>query len=139
VFRASGASQLASGHRWGYFPGISAAWIISNEKFFKSNHLVSEMKIRGGWGQSGNINGVREYSSFGLLGDDHGTLQNYINTDLTWETTTDLNIGLDLGIANNRARLTVDTFKKITTNLFNSITVYNIPYFYNGGKLEIKE
>jgi TonB-linked SusC/RagA family outer membrane protein len=138
VFRASGASQLASGHKWGYFPGVSAAWIISNEEFLRNSSSVSELKLRGGWGQSGNINGVSEYSSFGLLGDDHGTLQNYINTDLTWETTSDMNIGLDIGIISNRVRLTVDAFKKITTNLFNNITVFNIPYFYNGGKLENK-
>jgi TonB-linked SusC/RagA family outer membrane protein len=138
VFRASGASQLASGHKWGYFLGVSAAWIISSEEFLKNSSSISELKLRGGWGQSGNINGVSEYSSFGLLGDDHGTLQNYINTDLTWETTSDFNMGLDIGIVSNRVRLTVDAFKKVTTNLFNNITVFNIPYFYNGGKLENK-
>ncbi len=138
VFRASGASQLATGQKWGYFPGVSAAWIISSEDFLRNTTSISELKLRGGWGQSGNINGVSEYSSFGLLGDDHGTLQNYINTDLTWETTSDFNIGLDLGIVNNRIRFNVDAFKKITTNLFNDIRVFNIPYFYNGGKLENK-
>lgn len=138
VFRASGASQLAKGNKWGYFPGVSAAWIISNEDFLKNSSKISELKLRGGWGQTGNISGVTEYSSYGLLGDDHGTLQNYKNTDLTWETTTDLNIGLDVGIINNRIKLTADAFKKITTNLFNDITVANIPYYYNGGKLENK-
>ena len=138
VFRASGASQLAKGHKWGYFPGISAAWIISNEDFLKSNNAISELKLRGGWGQSGNINGVSEYSSFGLLGDDFGTLQNYINTDLTWETTSDFNMGVDFGMLKNRIKLTVDVFQKTTSNLFNKITVFNIPYLYNGGKLENK-
>ena len=138
VFRASGASQLAKGHKWGYFPGISAAWIISNEDFLKNNNAISELKLRGGWGQSGNINGVSEYSSFGLLGDDFGTLQNYINTDLTWETTSDFNMGVDFGMLKNRIKLTVDVFQKTTSNLFNKITVFNIPYLYNGGKLENK-
>ena len=138
VFRASGASQLAKGHKWGYFPGISAAWIISNEDFLKNRNFISELKLRGGWGQSGNINGVSEYSSFGLLGDDHGTLQHYINTDLTWETTSDFNMGLDLGVLNNRVKLNLDAFRKTTSNLFNNISVFNIPYLYNGGKLENK-
>lgn len=136
VFRASGASQLAPGNKWGYFPGFSAAWIISNEDFLKDNTSISELKLRGGWGQAGNINGVREYSSFGLRGDDQGSLQNYVNTELTWETTTDLNIGLDVGLINNRIKLTVDVFKKETNNLFNDISIFNIPYFYNGGKLQ---
>ena len=138
VFRASGASQLAKGHKWGCFPGISAAWIISNEDFLKNRNFISELKLRGGWGQSGNINGVSEYSSFGLLGDDFGTLQNYINTDLTWETTSDFNMGVDFGMLKNRIKLTVDVFQKTTSNLFNKITVFNIPYLYNGGKLENK-
>jgi len=138
VYRNSGASQLAKNHKWGYFPGVSAAWIVSNENILKNNSIISELKIRGGWGQSGNINGVSEYSSFGLLGDDHGTLQNYINTDLTWETTSDFNVGLDLSLLNNRVRLNLDAFKKITSNLFNNVSVFNIPYLYNGGKLENK-
>ncbi len=138
VFRASGASQLAKGHKWGYFPGISAAWIISNENLLKNHHTISELKLRGGWGQSGNINGVSDYSSFGLLGDDHGTLQHYINTDLTWETTSDFNMGLDLGLLNNWVKLNLDVFLKTTSNLFNNISVFNIPYLYNGGKLENK-
>ncbi|PWA03975.1 SusC/RagA family TonB-linked outer membrane protein [Flavobacterium psychrotolerans] len=138
VFRASGASQLAEGHKWGYFPGVSAAWIISNEEFLKSSSSISELKLRGGWGQAGNISGVSDYSSFGLLGDDHGTVQNYKNIELTWETTTDLNVGLDIGILNNRVRLTADAFQKTTHNLFNDIRISNVPYYYNGGELQNK-
>lgn len=138
VFRASGASQLAKGQKWGYFPGVSAAWIISNEEFLRSSSSISELKLRGGWGQAGNINNVSEYSSFALRGDDQGTLQNYLNENLTWETTTDLNIGLDLGIFNNRVKVTVDVFKKTTTDLFQNLRIFDIPYFYNSGKLENK-
>ena len=59
-----------------------------------------------------------------------------MNKELTWETTTDLNIGLDVGLINNRVKLAVDVFKKETNNLFNDISIFNIPYFYNGGKLQ---
>ncbi|MEY2692615.1 MAG: hypothetical protein RIT03_1005 [Bacteroidota bacterium] len=138
VVRASGASQLAKGEKWGYFPGVSAAWIVSNEDFFSKINTISELKIRGGWGQTGNISGIGYYSSFGLLGDDHGTLQNYRNDNLTWETTTDINLGLDLALFSNRLRATVDVFKRLTHNLFNDIDVFNTPYYYNGGKLENK-
>ena len=138
VFRSSGASQLAKQHKWGYFPGVSAAWIVSNESFLKNSNSISEVKLRGGWGQSGNISSVSEYSSFALLGDDHGTLQNYVNSDLTWETTSDLNVGLDLGFLNNRIKINLDAFQKTTSNLFNDIRIYDIPYLYNGGKIENK-
>ncbi len=138
VVRASGASQLAKGNKWGYFPGVSAAWIVSNEDFLSTNTLISEFKIRGGWGQTGNISGIGYYSSFGLLGDDHGTLQNYRNDNLTWETTTDLNLGADLGFFSNRIKATVDVFRRLTHNLFNDIQVFDTPYYYNGGKLENK-
>lgn len=138
VFRASGASQLATSEKWGYFPGVSLAWIISNEDFLKESKIISELKLRGGWGKAGNISGIDYYSSFGLKGDDHGPLQNYVNADLTWETTTDLNIGVDLGIFNNRAKISVDLFKKETVDLFNNIKIFDIPYYYNGGKIENK-
>jgi TonB-linked SusC/RagA family outer membrane protein len=138
VFRASGASQLASGKKWGYFPGISAAWIISNENFLKNITMISELKIRGGWGQTGNISGVDYYSSYGLLGDDHGTLQNYLNTDLTWETTTDINIGLDVALLKNRIKLAADIYQKTTTDLINKIYISGIAYTYNAGKLQNK-
>lgn len=136
VFRASGASQLAKGNKWGYFPGISAAWIVSNEEFLKKISSISELKLRFGWGQAGNINNVSDYSSFGLRNDDQGTQRNYVNDDLTWETTTEYNLGLDVGVLNDRVKLSVDAFKKITSNLFQDLPIFNIPYFYNSGKLE---
>ena len=142
VFRASGASQLATSHKWGYFPGVSAAWIVSNENFLKDSKSVSELKIRGGWGQSGNINGIDYYSSFLLRGDDHGGQQNYGNPDLTWETTNDLNLGIDLGFVNNRIKLTIDGFKKTTNHLLFNINPGDVvggPLLtYNAGKLENK-
>lgn len=136
VFRATGASQLAANNKWGIFPGVSTAWIISNEKFLKDNNAVSELKLRLGWGQTGNISGVGPYSSYGLLGDDGGNLLNYINTDLSWETTTDLNLGLDFGFINNRIKLTADAFRKTTTDLINTIVIEGANYVYNAGKMK---
>ncbi len=138
VFRASGASQLAQNHKWGYFPGVSAAWIISSEDFLKNSKSISELKLRGGWGKTGNVSGIGAYSSYALLGDDHGTLQNYLNSDLTWETTTDIGIGLDVGVINNRVKFTFDAFQKTTSNLINVIPISGINYTYNAGKLENK-
>lgn len=140
VMRASGASQLAPGHKWGYFPGVSAAWIVSNENFLKESKYISEFKIRGGWGQSGNISSINEYSSYGLLWDDHGAQSNYVNFDLTWETTTDKSVGIDVGILNNRVKFTVDAFQKLTNNLIYDINFpgLNPKYTYNAGEIENK-
>jgi len=140
VFRASGASQLAPGHKWGYFPGVSAAWIISNEDFLKNSNLVTELKLRGGWGQTGNISAIREYSAFATLplNSNSQNAEFYDNNDLTWETTTDLNIGLDLGIINNRVKLSVDVFKKTTTDLIQDISINGQRFVTNTGILENK-
>jgi len=137
VLRASGASQLASGNKWGYFPGVSAAWIISNENFLKNNKTVSELKLRGGWGQSGNISGIGPYSQYSLVNSRSEIVQRE-NTDLTWETSTDLNVGLDVGLVNNRIKFTVDAFDKKTTNLIQNIDFPSLPgtaYTYNAGEI----
>lgn len=140
VYRASGSSQLAPNHKWGYFPGVSAAWIVSNEDFFTSNNTISELKIRGGWGKTGNISGLGEYAYYSLLpvGSISTNPVNYENKDLSWETTTDINLGLDLGLANDRIRITVDAFKKKTINLLNNIQISGVNYLYNAGELENK-
>ena len=137
VFRASGASQLAENNKWGFFPGISGAWIISNENFLEDNKTITELKLRVGWGQTGNISGVDPYSSYGLL-NYNSELINYTNTDLSWETTSDLDIGVDFGMLNNRIRLTADVFQKTTTDLINTIQFPGggASYTYNAGEMQ---
>lgn len=142
VIRSSGSSQLAPGHKWGYFPGVSGAWIISNEGLFKNKKTISEIKLRGGWGKSGNISGLGEYAWYSLMpvGSTSTNPVNYENTDLTWETTTDINIGLDLGFLNNRIKFTADAFKRKTNDLVRSFQPGgNGPsLIYNKGVLENK-
>ncbi|WP_299178375.1 SusC/RagA family TonB-linked outer membrane protein, partial [uncultured Chryseobacterium sp.] len=102
VFRYNGSSALAPGNKWGFFPGVSAAWTVSNEDFLAGNRIVSELKLRGGWGKTGNASGIPPYSHYNLerqteLG---GTgvwyTRQWDSGDLGWETTTDTNVGLDL-------------------------------------------
>ncbi|MBS7788022.1 TonB-dependent receptor [Flavobacterium sp. CYK-55] len=138
VMRASGSSQLATGNKWGYFPGVSVAWIASNESFLKNSKRITELKLRAGWGQTGNISSVNEYSWYGFLNDDQGSLSNYRNDDLTWETTTDINLGADLGLFNNRLKLSADIYKRTTDNIYNELHVFDVLYRYNGGKIENK-
>lgn len=143
VFRYSGSSQLAKGHKWGYFPGISAAWVVSNEHFFSDVKLISLLKVRAGWGRTGNISGIPEYASFGLAAYSYTNPNaldpiNYTNDDLTWETTTDVNLGLDLNMFDARVRIMADVFKRNTQNLLFRLKIEGKDYLYNAGEIENK-
>ncbi|MDD2984790.1 TonB-dependent receptor [Flavobacterium sp.] len=144
VFRESGASQLADGNKWGFFPGVSAAWIISNEDFLKDVSTISELKLRGGWGKTGNLSGLPAYASYDLNytnpTTNSTTLDQIGNSDLKWETTNDINFGVDLGFINNRIRLSADVYKKNTEDLLQIIYFpgFTKPYYYNAGEIENK-
>ena len=122
VFRYNGSSALAPGKKWGFFPGVSASWNISNEDFLKDNSTISELKIRGGWGKTGNASGIPPYSHFILHrltnnGPD-GTYKFYQwGSDIGWEVTTDTNFGVDLAFVKNRIKLTADFYKRTTDDL----------------------
>ena len=130
-------SKLSKDNRWGYFPSFSAGWTISNEKFFKnaiSTNAVSFLKLRGSWGRNGNVNilsgykhtptiGIGGYYYFtgeGASGDgmSTGAMTSAIaNPDLTWETSEQLDFGVDARFLNNRLSLTVDWYRKLTKDL----------------------
>lgn len=129
--RADGSSKLNPNHRWGYFPSASAAWRISSEKFMKNLTWIDDLKIRGGWGQTGNQAGLPNYSYLQRFainrvdwtqpGKSNATptiTQNELRTDdLTWETMTQTNVGLDLTILKSRLTFAVDYYSKYTTNM----------------------
>lgn len=129
-FRADGSSKLAPSHRWGYFPSASAAWRISSEDFMKNAGVIDDLKIRVGWGQTGNQGGISEYSYLQQysIGKQTPTADNPYpgitigksnvrNRDLTWETTTQTNIGVDLAMFGNRLNFTADAYYKKTTDM----------------------
>lgn len=132
-FRADGSSKLAPGHRWGYFPSVSAAWRVSGEEFMSGITWIDDLKLRGGWGQTGNQSGISDYAYLqryninrlawwdksGLYTDAVPSLSvaNMKNTDLTWETTSQTNVGIDLSMLENRVNLTIDGYYKYTKNL----------------------
>lgn len=135
TFRADGSSKFSKNNRWGYFPSASVAWNVSNEKFLSGSKVISNMKLRASWGQTGN-NRVSEYayrmqmnatedSEYPL--DNSNTTGNVIvnlgNPDLKWETTTQLDAGLDLGFFDERIQLTVDLYRKITSDLLLSADI----------------
>lgn len=144
TMRADGSSKLAEGKKWGYFPSFSAGWVISKEDFYGEGKTMNLFKIRGGWGKTGNITGITPYSSYnlGVYNAEGTTLsQTQIgNSNLSWETITQTNLGIDLGFFNNRILLNLDAYQKMTDDLLVSFTssVNTNPVWANLGSVENK-
>ena len=144
VFRYNGSSALDPGKKWGFFPGVSASWNIKNENFLAESTVVSDLKIRGGWGKTGNASGIPPYSHFNLerLNQDgpNGSWSTYQwASDIGWEVTTDTNFGVDVAFANNRIKLTADFYKRKTDDLIMPIAMGQIKYILrNVGSMENK-
>jgi TonB-linked SusC/RagA family outer membrane protein len=128
VFRADGSSNFAEGNRWGYFPSASAGWIFSEEDFMKDNSWLSFGKLRASWGQNGNQSIANFiYSSniaylpqgyyFGpdkVVTSPTAIPANVPNPDVTWETSEQLNIGIDARFFNSKLGLSFDWYNKMT-------------------------
>lgn len=134
IMRADGNSKFAPGKRWGYFPSVSAGWVISNEKFMeKTVSWLDFLKLRAGWGQNGNAQTINNFQWQGAFAYDtssyytfNGNPDQYVsgaapsrlpNEDLTWETSEQLNIGLDARFLSGRLSLTLDWYNKKTKDL----------------------
>ena len=138
-FRADAfdSSKLSNDQRWGYFPSVSAGWTISNEPFFKnavSPDAVSFLKLRASWGRNGNVNilsgyqynatiGLGGYYNFTDTGDatEVGKPNGVSNPNLTWETSEQIDLGLNARFLNNRLSLDIDWYRKMTKDLLVSI------------------
>ena len=128
-FRADASYNFAPENRWGYFPAFSVGWKMSEEGFIKDNvGFIDLLKVRAGWGKSGNdLINPYGYSAqvsnfypdyiFGNTPVSGSTIISLWNPDIVWETSTTSNIGLDLGVLDNRLRLTADYFIKNTQNI----------------------
>ncbi len=141
-FRADAfdSSKLPAANRWGYFPSVSAGWTISNEKFIKDNvsqNVLSFLKLRASWGRNGNISVLSGYpysATIALgnnwyqyhvdqMGSDFASSPNGLpNPELTWETSEQIDLGLDMRFLNNRLSATIDYFDKKTKDLLIGIT-----------------
>lgn len=127
TLRADGASNFAKNKKWGYFPSVAFAWRMINESFMEPiTKAVSDMKLRLSYGQTGNSSiGSRAIALYGagnrvLLGDSEkiGTYPSQLaNPDLSWETSSEFNVGLDFGFFDQRLSGSVDYFNRKTTNL----------------------
>ena len=126
TMRADGSSVLAKGNQWGYFPSVALAWRMKSESFMENVESVSDMKLRVSYGLSGN-SAVSPYQtagglsrtiySFGTTGAFGYRPFDLANEDLKWEITRVANLGLDLGLFNNRLYAIIDTYKTWTSDL----------------------
>ncbi|KAA9034452.1 SusC/RagA family TonB-linked outer membrane protein [Ginsengibacter hankyongi] len=118
TFRADGSTKFGSNNKYGYFPSFALAWNISQEKFFKVD-IINSLKIRGGWGKTGN----QEFppgsaqALYALQNGGSVVQLNNPNPDLKWQSDQQYNIGIDFSILNNRVSGTADYFNKNTTSL----------------------
>ncbi|PRZ01368.1 TonB-linked SusC/RagA family outer membrane protein [Marinilabilia salmonicolor] len=129
VMRADGSSNFAEGNRWGYFPSVSAGWVVSEESFMENSDVFDFLKLRASWGQNGNSD-IDRFQYLSLIGFD--TENNYSfgnnrsqqqlggypailpNPDVTWETSEQLDIGLDAYFLNSRLQVAFDYYNKET-------------------------
>ncbi|UOR07112.1 TonB-dependent receptor [Hymenobacter aerilatus] len=126
TFRADGASRFGPGRKWGYFPSAAAAWRISQEPFLADNSTISDLKLRFGYGQTGNSN-FANYQSQARLGTNSyifngvrvggTTISTLGNPDLAWERASQYDLGLNLGLWQNRITFEADLYSRTTTDL----------------------
>jgi TonB-linked SusC/RagA family outer membrane protein len=156
IMRADGSSNFAKGNRWGYFPSVAAGWVVSNESFMEnSSNWVDFLKLRASWGQNGNAS-ISPFQYLATIAFDtgngyyFGNNKNSLltgayadilpNPDITWETSEQLNIGLDARFAMSRLGVTLDWYKKTTKDWLVQAPVLasygTAAPFINGGDIE---
>lgn len=135
--RADGSSKLHPDHRWGYFPSASAAWRISSERFMEDIDWIDDLKLRGGWGQTGNQSGLGDYAYLQRYNINRQnwweegkanavptiSQANLRTKDLKWETTSQTNIGIDLTVLKNRLSFSADYYYKKTSDMLMHVTL----------------
>ena len=158
ILRTDGSSNFARGKRWGTFPSVSAGWVVSNEDFMENTHDWRDfLKISASWGQNGNCN-IDNFQYFSTVAFDHlgqysfgnnkgtATQGGYAsimpNEDVTWETSEQLDLGLDARFLSGRLSLNFDWYNKKTKDLLIVAPILdsygtNAPYI-NGGTVENK-
>ena len=139
--RRDGSSRFGKNNKWGWFPAVSLGWRISREAFLRDVEWLNELKIRGGYGVTGNQD-FSNYKSLILMttagkfwynGEWINTYQpaSNPNPDLQWEKKKEFNIGLDAQLFNSRLNVTFDYYHRTTDNLLYNYTVPTPPYIFN--------
>ena len=136
TYRADGSSRFRNGKKWGYFPAAAFAWKINNESFLKNVKWIDELKLRLGWGMTGQQNGIDDfyytpkytvsdsYAQYPFGDKYYQTMRpTKYNPDLTWEKTTTYNGGLDFTALNGRFGFNVDGYYRKTTDLLATVAI----------------
>ncbi len=142
--RADGSSKFQKEHRWGYFPSAAVAWDIAHEGFMQGQDVVKQLKLRASYGVAGN-EAISAYSTLGMLSSTSygwGTSTGYTgywgntfaNPDLTWEKTTQWDVGLDLSLGG--VNISFDWFKKYTDDL---LFQKQVPHYNGGGSYWVNQ
>lgn len=134
--RYDGASKLAVGNKWSFFPSAAIAWKVTNEDFMQNVNWVDNLKLRLSYGESGNYDTVNPYQSLAFLNNNDylfgDNLSNGVtvaglgNRELTWERSKEVNVGIDLGVLDNRVRLGLEVYNKTTEGSILSRTLSTI-------------
>ncbi|MEZ0607458.1 SusC/RagA family TonB-linked outer membrane protein [Fibrella sp. WM1] len=137
IGRLDGSSRFGTNNRFGFFPSVSAAWLVTEEDFLKGNRYVSDLKLRASFGTTGNdqlgsLFGAANFPGLGLVspGFDYNGAAGFAptqlsNPDLKWETNQTINLGLDFGFVNNRITGSVDIFQRTSKDL---LLPFNLPF-----------
>lgn len=139
--RQDGSSKFGANHKWATFPSISAAWRVNEESFLKGADYLDDLKLRVGYGVSGNQDGIDPYRSLQLYGAsgqyyDNGKwysayqISQNANPDLKWEETAMFNAGIDFSFLNSRVSGTIEYYDKTTNDLLYTYAVPVPPYLY---------
>ncbi len=126
--RIDGDSRFGKDSRYGFFPAASVGWVVSEEPFFNKNKNISYLKLRGSWGLTGNTPSAH-FASLGLFegsryGNNTGIVQTQIpNPDLKWEKTTQVNVGVDFGLLDDRISGQIDYYVKNTDDLLLRVNI----------------
>ncbi|ANQ52752.1 TonB-dependent receptor [Flammeovirga sp. MY04] len=128
TFRADGSSKFADGNRWGFFPSFSAGWNIKEEDFIKESDIVSQLKLRAGWGEVGNQSSAGNNDYLSTVTNNlryvvngqviEGRIPTTLsNPDLRWESSEMTNVGVDMGLFNDQLTFSAEYFIKNTKDM----------------------
>lgn len=142
AIRGDGSSMVGDDHTWGFFPSISITWNMKQEKWLRKTREISMLKLRSGYGRSGNLGGISSYTTMSTMRQNGiisvnssptvtmGMIRNN-NPDLKWETRSTFNIGADLGLWNNMLVMTAEYYYSKTTDMLYAYDVPVPPFAYD--------
>lgn len=151
TMRREGSSRFGNNSKFGNFPAVSVGWRVSDEAFIPQTDWLSDLKLRASWGITGN-NGIGNYTHLAFMRPENYIINNAIapgkvvesfaNADLKWETSNQVDIGLDLSLFNNQLTITAEWYNKLTNDMLFSVPVPSVSgftsVFTNLGKVQNK-